>query len=45
MVGVYQRHQFETEAAGALNGWAKYLRELLDGGADDSKVTLLLRQA
>lgn len=42
IVGVYQRHRFEAEAAAALDRWADHLRRVLEPGADDNVV--LLRQ-
>jgi integrase len=43
IVGVYQRHRFDDEAAAALTLWARYLQSLIDPSAEEGKVVQLAR--
>jgi hypothetical protein len=44
VVGIYQRHAFESEARQALEAWGRHVDALLSGGAGDNVVAMKRQQ-
>jgi len=43
--GVYQRHDWAAEKRAALDGWATYVRSIVEGGFDGTNVVKMPRNA